>query len=116
MVVPGPASPYTGSSPDFASGPIIPNALFPITVSGVTRRDAATYDPNLAAFSVPDLTDPCVAPDFHVDGYSHFPIFLADNSDFGPPGTKVPGNYVYSLTMTGSTGNGWKTSATFVIH
>jgi hypothetical protein len=116
MVVPSPASPYFGSSPDFTSGPVIPNSLFPIKVNGVTDHNSAIYDPNLAAFSVPAITDPCVVPAFSVDGYSHFPIFLADNSDFGPSGTKLPGRYVYSVTMIDSTGNGWRISATFVVQ
>jgi hypothetical protein len=116
MVVPTSTSPYVGSSPDFASGPVIPNSLFPINVNGVTRHNSASYDPNLAAFSVPAITDPCVVPAFNVDGYSHFPIFLADNADFGPPNTRLPGQYVYSVTMTDSTGNGWRISATFVLQ
>jgi len=116
MVVPTSTSPYVGSSPDFASGPVIPNSLFPINVNGVTRHNSAMYDPNLAAFSVPAITDPCVVPAFNVDGYSHFPIFLADNADFGPPNTRLPGRYVYSVTMTDSAGNGWRISATFVLQ
>jgi hypothetical protein len=116
MVVPSSTSPYVGSSPDFSSGPIIPNSLFPIKVIGVTSRDNAVYDPNLANVVVPALTDPCVVPTFHVDGFSHLPWFTADNSDFGPPGTKLPGKYAYSLTMTDSAGNGWSISATFVVN
>ena len=88
----------------------------PINVNGVTRHNYAIYDPNLAAFSVPAITDPCVVPAFNVNGYSHFPIFLADNADFGPPNTRPPGQYVYSVTMTDSTGNGWRISATFVLQ
>jgi hypothetical protein len=116
MVVPTPNTPNIGSSPDYASGPIIPNSLFPISVTGVTRRDTAIYDPNLTTFNVPAINDPCVVPSFNVDGFSHFPIFVADNSDFGPPGTKLPGMYTYNLTMQDSAGNGWKLSAQFVIH
>jgi hypothetical protein len=115
MVVPTPNTPNIGSSPDYTSGPIIPNSLFPISVTGVTRRDTATYDPNLASFNVPAINDPCVVPSFNVNGFSHFPIFIADNSDFGPPGTKLPGMYTYNLTMKDSTGNGWKLTAQFVI-
>jgi hypothetical protein len=116
MVVPSSTSRYVGSSPDFTSGPIIPNSLFPITVNAVTGHNAAIYDPNLAAFPVPALTDPCVVPPLNVAGYSHFPIFLADNSDFGPPDARLPGKYDYSVTMIDSTGNGWRISATFVVQ
>lgn len=116
MVVPTSTSPSIGSSPDFASGPVIASSRFPIKVTGVTRRHSAIYDPYLAAFSIPAITDPCVVPALNVDGYSHFPIFLADNADFGPPNTRPPGQYRYTVTMTDSTGNGWRISATFVLQ
>ena len=116
MVIPTANTSNVGSSPDYALGPIIPNALFPISVNGVTRRDAATYDPALASFSVPALTDPCVTPAFTVDGSSHFPIFLADNSDFGPPGSRLPGGYEYDVTMVDSTGSGWRITARFTVR
>jgi hypothetical protein len=112
MVVPSPTSPNVGSSPDFARGPIIPNSLFPIHVMGVTYRNSQSYDPALANFSVPALNNnPC--PGFNVGGFSHFPIFLADNSDFGPPGTELSGKYTYKVTMLDSAGAGWAISATF---
>jgi hypothetical protein len=115
MVVPSAAGRNIGSSPDFARGPIVPNALFPINVSGVTYRNSAVYDPNLATFAVPALNSPSVVPPFNVDGSSHFPIFIADNSDFGPPGTRLPGLYSYKLTMRDTSGNGWTISTFFVV-
>ena len=117
MVVPSPTSQSVGSSPDFSQGPIVPNALFPIHITGVTDRNSTTYDPFLANFDVPalnTLTTPCTAYD--VDGSSHFPIFLADNSDFGPPGTKLPGAYTYSVTMRDATGAGWSILARFTVR
>jgi hypothetical protein len=116
MVVPTSNTPNVGSSPDYAHGPIIPNSLFPISVNGVTRRDNATYDPFLAGFSVPAINDPCVVPSFNVDGFSHFPIFMADNSDFGPSGTRLPGMYTCNVTMQDTAGNGWRISAQFVVN
>jgi hypothetical protein len=114
MVVPSATSPNVGSSPDFARGPIIPNSLFPIHVTGVTYRNSKSYDPALANFDVPALNNPCIkTPPFNVDGFSHFPIFLADNSDFGPPGTELPGTYTYKVTMKDSAGAGWSISAKF---
>jgi hypothetical protein len=114
MVVPSPTSPNLGSSPDFARGPIIPNSLFPIQVNGVSYRNFKSYDPSLANFEVPALSDPCIKdPPFHVDGFSHFPIFLADNSDFGPTGLKLRGIYTYKVKMQDSAGAGWSISATF---
>jgi hypothetical protein len=91
MVVPSPASRNFGSSPDLGRGRIIPNSLFPISVTGATYRNFAAYDPNLSNFDVPALNSPAVSPPLNVDGFSHFPIFIYDNSDFRPPGTKLPG-------------------------
>ena len=34
-------------------------------------------------FDVPPLD--AINPPFDVDGHSHFPVFIADNTDFGPP-------------------------------
>jgi hypothetical protein len=115
MVVPAPHTRNVGSSPDFARGPIIPNSLFPISVTGATYRDGQVFDPFLAAFSVPAIDGPPVDPPIDVDGFSHFPIFIADNADFGPPGTRLPGLYRYQLSMLDSSGNGWSVSAYFAI-
>ena len=43
MTVPNPGT--TGSSPDFKSGPIIPNTLFPIHVGGETFRNNQLWNP-----------------------------------------------------------------------
>jgi hypothetical protein len=114
MVVPSITSRNFGSSPDFTRGPIIPNALFPISVTGVAYRNGAVYDPNLADFSVPALNT--IVPPFAVDGSSHFPIFIFDNSESaGQLGTRLAGLYRYQLTMEDSSGNGWNITAFFVV-
>jgi hypothetical protein len=112
MNVPAPGT--TGSSPDFASGSIIPNSLFPIHVEGVTSHNGRPFDPFLANFDVPAL-DQNLDPPFAVDGHSHFPVFIADNADFGPPGTRLNGSYRYLLTMTDTTGRGWRIKAHFAV-
>jgi hypothetical protein len=112
MVVPDPGT--TGSSPDFAAGPIIPNTIFPIHVEGVANRDGNPFDPFLTFFDVPPLTT-AIDPSFNVEGHSHFPIFVATNQDFGPSGEDLRGNYEYVLTMTDAAGNGWTVRAHFVI-
>ena len=112
MVVPAPGS--VGSSPDFASGPIIPNTTFPIEVVGVANRDGTTFDPFLTDFEVPPLTT-AIDPSFDVDGHSHFPIFVVTSQDFGPPGSDLLGRYDYILTMTDSAGEGWTVRAHFVV-
>lgn len=111
MTVPWPGT--VGSSPDFTSGPIIPNTLFPIHVAGQAFRNNQAWDPYLLAFDVPPLTDQLSCP-FSVDGHSHFPIFLADNTSFGsgPP----TGHYEYRVTMTDTTGNGWSITVRFKVR
>jgi hypothetical protein len=112
MTVPSPGT--TGSSPDFKSGPIIPNTLFPIHVTGQAFRNNQFWDPFLANFDVPPLTDKLSCP-FSVDGHSHFPIFFADNSSFGPVGP-ITGHYEYRITMTDTTGNGWSIILKFTVR
>lgn len=110
------AAPGTkGSSPDFISGRIIPNALFPIHVAGTLLQNGGPYDPYVGTFDVPALNDPSLTPSYKVDGASHFPVFYADNSDFGPPGAKVDGRYRYDIVMTDRTGSGWHIVADFVV-
>jgi hypothetical protein len=111
MVVP--AHGATGSSPDFASGPIIPNALFPIHVFGTDRHNGRPFSV-LGDFDVPPL-DNSLTPPFNVDGHSHFPIFFADNADFGPAGAKLPGLYEYRIVMLDRLGNGWRIEAAFAM-
>jgi hypothetical protein len=103
-----------GSSPDFASGPIIPNSLFPIDVTGSSERDGVAFS-TLAAFSVPAL-DASLDPPFAVDGHSHFPIFIADNIDFGPAGTDPAGRYEWTITLLDRTGSGWEATVRFTVR
>ncbi len=104
-----------GSSPDFASGPIIPNSLFPIHVEGVSYRNGKVFDPALVIFDVPAL-DAALNPPFDVDGHSHFPFFIADNEDFGPGDVELPGTYLYDMTMVDATGDGWSIVVSFVVR
>lgn len=111
MTVPWPGT--TGSSPDFKSGPIIPNTLFPIHVTGQNYRNGKFWDP-LADFYVPALTDQLSCP-FSVDGHSHFPVFMADATEFGPGGPAT-GHYEYRITMTDVAGNGWSITVKFTVR
>ncbi len=112
MTVPAPGT--TGSSPDFKSGPIIPNTLFPIHVAGETYRNNQLWNPYLGTFDVPPLTPQLSCP-FNVDGHSHFPIFNADNSSFGPGGP-ITGYYQFRITMMDVTGNGWFITVGFTVQ
>jgi len=111
MTVPYPG--VTGSAVDFASGPIIPNSLFPIIATGVTYHNNKLFNPYLAYVNVPPTT--AMDPVFNVDGHSHFPMWIADNADFGPPGEKLNGSYEYSIDMIDNTGNGWNINVHFTI-
>jgi hypothetical protein len=115
MIVPDPG--VAGRSPDFASGPIIPNALFPLTVTGVATRNGESFDPFLVAgFEIPPL-DESVAPQFAgVEGHSHIPFFIADNQLFGPANTPPEGRYRYEITIRDQVGNGWDVTAQFVVR
>jgi hypothetical protein len=112
MTVPNPGT--TGSSPDFKSGPIIPNTLFPIHVVGEVFRNNQLWDPFGGTFDVPPLTPQLSCP-FSVDGHSHFPIFFVESSFFGPGGP-INGHYEFRVTMTDSTGNGWSITVPFTVR
>jgi hypothetical protein len=113
MNVPRPGT--RGSSPDFNRGPIIPNELFPIQVSGYSTHRGRTFDAALVDFAVPKL-DAALDPPFAVDGHSHFPVFIADNTDFGPDGVDPLGGYSYHVRMVDRDGNGWRIEAHFVVR
>lgn len=110
MNVPYPGT--TGSSPDFVSGPVIPNSLFPIHVNATSTHNGAPFSLVFDG-DVPALD--AVDPPFNVDGHSHFPFFLADNVDFGPPGGKLRGSYTWEVTMTDTSGSGWRISVHFAV-
>jgi hypothetical protein len=112
MVVPRPGT--RGSSPDFRAGRIIPNQLFPIDVEGTAFRNRRVFDENFD-FQVPPLTADI---GFDVDGHSHFPVFFVTNFDFRPmdqPGISPRGWYRYDITLTDTTGKGWRVRADFVV-
>jgi len=96
------------------TGPIIPNSLFPIHVEGVTTRNGQLFDAALVDFDVPALD--AISSPFDVDGHSHFPLFIADNADFGPPGIDLVGDYTYEMTMLDVNGDGWSITIRFVIR
>jgi hypothetical protein len=115
MVVPRPNAP-TGSSPDFATGPIIPNSIFPIHIEGRALRRGQPFDPFLAIFDVPSLDD-LGFPGY--DGHSHFPIYIVTNDEFrelaGLPPVNLTGNYSYRLTMLDQNEEGYRIVANFRI-
>ena len=119
MVVPTPGK--TGCSPDFKSGPIIPNNLFPIHHQGQTFKNDKLWNPYLAFADAPALTNTLNPPVYCLgtlnspDGHSHFPMFYADNADFGPVGKGIPGEYAFKISMIDTRGNGWNITAEFEV-
>ena len=111
MVVPTPA--VQGASPDFASGPVIPNRLFPIHHEGKVFQNGKFFS-FAATFDVPALDDR-LSPSFAVEGHSHFPVFLATNADFGPRNCKIDGEYEYRVVATDIESSGWKISVRFSV-
>jgi hypothetical protein len=113
MLIPGPGSP-TGSSPDFSSGPIIPNAIFPLTGDGNQPNGTytnGTFNDDLGILVVPAIDQ---VPGFAgLDGHSHIPIFFADNFDFAS--RPIPGDYEYRISLLDNAGNGYQITASFQI-
>jgi len=109
MVVPGPGSP-TGSSPDFASGPIIANAIFPLTIHANTFTNG-TFNDILGQFQVPAIDQ---VPGFEgLEGHSHIPFFFADNFDFAS--RPITGDYEYRISLLDAARSGYEIVASFQI-
>jgi hypothetical protein len=115
MVVPRtPGTAPIGASPDFELGPIIPNSLFPITVTGFSERLGEPFSV-LTDFLVPAL-DASLDPPFDVDGHSHFPSSLPTTSTSGRPASIRLGNMSGRSGCLDATGNGWEITARFIIR
>jgi len=112
MLVPNPGT--TGSSPDFASGPIIPEALFPIVGTFQVFRDGQPFDSGtVTTRKLADLPTPIIA-----DGSSHRPqltfwdLVTADN----PQGLKLadlPGHFEFRGQLRDASGNGFNVVVPF---
>lgn len=104
MLIPDPGE--TGSSPDFASGPIIPNRLFPITDDTDILRNGIVVDGEL---------DGPFSPSVGFAGKSHDAAIFCDDAVFFPPGTELTGNWAYRSVLRDAEGNGWNISAPFQV-
>jgi hypothetical protein len=115
MLVPAPG--VTGRSPDFESGPVIPNSLFPLVFRGRAFRNGELFDPFLVPESEIPALDGSVRPRFSdMDGHSHLPVFVAESHFFAPPKTPIQGRYRYNLVLRDQAGNGWNIVARFVVR
>jgi hypothetical protein len=112
MIVPGPGSP-TGSSPDFTSGPIIPNAIFPLMFAAGTFTNGTFNDISASPFQVPAV-DQIDERFVGLDGYSHVPFFLGDNFDFATQ-EFITGNYEYRISLLDAAGDGYQIVVPFSV-
>jgi hypothetical protein len=93
----------TGSSRDFASGPVIPNSLFPVTGQGTLWIDGAF------AFDIGTGQIPLRPTDMPFEGTSHRTIFTSVWSR----GPNNLGDYELRSSLRDSQGNGWNLVAPF---
>ncbi len=116
MIVPRPNAP-NGSSPDSASGPVIPHSVFPIHFDSKAFLDGRSFDPFLAIFDVPTLDDFGFSG---YDGHSHIPIFIVTNDELrelaGRPPVNLEGHYLYRINITDETGQGYRIKARFRVE
>ena len=105
MVVPSAGAP-TGSSPDSASGPIIPNTIFPISVTVDTYSQGIIIPDQSFGFDVSALDD-TLDPPFSVDGHSHFPLFFGQAFDELPA---IPADLETRIEILDADGNGYDLS------
>lgn len=107
-IVPGEGAPI-GRSPDFDSGPIIPDSLFPMHIDADLAEGGFLDDGDLDG-DQPPISQ--VLPGTDAQGWSHLPFNIAENTSF-IDGHR--GGYDYLITMTDATGSGWTFHLTFTI-
>lgn len=110
LLVPGNGSP-TGSSPDYASGPIIPQSVLPLTASAETFTNGILNNLLAPPFTVPPSDS---VPGFKgYDGQSHIPFFFADS--FDDASRRIPGAYEYRVKIVDAAGAGYNIVAPFQV-
>lgn len=107
MVVPGPGAP-AGSTLDYASGPIIPNSIYPISQAFATLFSDGTLADTSGNFSV-NVIHP------NLDGESHMPFFVADNYDFMTADRGILNAFEYRIELRDAAGNGYDVKAAFTV-
>lgn len=111
-IVPTAGAP-TGSSFDFASGPIMPNAIFPLAVDGDVFREGVMYDQYFDS-SFPGYSG--LTPPIVKDGASHLLWFFGEDNFFGPANTPTTGAYEFRLKITDSNNAGWNLTMPFTVY
>jgi hypothetical protein len=108
MMLPAPGD--VGSSRDFASGPVIPNTLFPMTWNSDVYRNGILVDRLLGA----DGTISPRAGDLPHTGASHrAPGVVVWHPWDDAPTAGAIGNYELRWSLTDAQGNGWNMVAPF---
>jgi len=102
--IPNPGGP-TGSSRDFASGPIIPNELMPIGGPAEMLHGGSVVDS--AHWGVDEAEG--------VDGRSHVVSVFGTAAFFFPEGTELLGDYEFQLSGRDAMGNGWDHTLSFEV-
>ena len=120
MNVPGPnapdgTDPAVPDTPDYDSGPTISNALFPITGLYTVRRDGELFEPTDNTNPPFPPLDENINPPFNVEGYSHFPFFMAGSTLFADPPQPAVGDYIYNVKLQDQAGNGYVVEANFSV-
>jgi len=107
--------PAVPDTPDYDIGPTISNDLFPITGLYTVRRNGELYEPTDDTNPpLPPLGDN-INPPFDVEGYSHFPFYLAGSTLFADPSQPAVGDYNYNVKLQDQAGNGYVIEADFSI-
>jgi hypothetical protein len=101
----------TGKTADYAAGPILPNACFPMQNDTSWFREGILIDPTGDSF-VP----PATVATSSVDGYSHVIIGFNTNSDYVPAGTPLTGSYLWRVVSTDAQGNGYIIDVPFTVE
>jgi hypothetical protein len=111
-LVPSAGAP-TGSSFDFASGPIIPKNAFPITISGMFLRDGIDYDPfsDIRFYGFDEINPPI---DGAGDGPSHYVLHFGESSA-AVPAVPAAGSYELQVRALDTRGNGWVMAIPFTV-
>jgi hypothetical protein len=111
-LVPSAGAPQ-GSSFDFASGPIIPNDNFPITIDGKFLRNGIDYDPfsDISFYGFDEINPPVAGAG---DGPSHYVLHFGESSA-AVPSVPADGTYEFQVRALDTRNNGWSMVIPFTV-
>ncbi len=107
VLVPNALAP-SGSSFDFANGPIIPVGVMPIVVRGDVFLNGAPYEIGAFGFGITSNDG--------FNGLSHVVADVWENSAFAPGGlSSLVGDYEYRVTVRDASNNGYNIVGSFSV-